>query len=161
ISGNNTGISVQANNWVIQGNYIGTDVTGTLPLGNTTSNITIAGSNNTIGGTSNNAGNVIAFAGTNGIAVSSGTGNAMEENSLFPTTGLGIDLAGHGATPNDLSPTPDADAGANNLQNFPIITVASVSGSSLTIKYSVPSDPANSTYPLRVEFFQADADGQE
>src|SRR5207248_758113 len=31
-----------------------------------------------------------------------------------------------------------------------------------TVVYNVPSDPvANSTYPLRVEFFKADADGQE
>src|SRR3954449_8415550 len=31
----------------------------------------------------------------------------------------------------------------------------------LKVTYNIPSDPANSTYPFRVEFFKADADGQE
>ena len=42
-----------------------------------------------------------------------------------------------------------------------MITSATLNGGQLTITYNVPSDPMNSTYPLRVEFFRADADGQE
>src|SRR5207248_3062847 len=55
----------------------------------------------------------------------------------------------------------DADPGPNNLQNFPVIASVTATGGQLTIVYNVPSDAANSTYPLRVEFFKADSDGQE
>src|SRR5262249_39146649 len=41
------------------------------------------------------------------------------------------------------------------------ISSATLNNGQLTIIYNVPSDPAHSTYPLRVEFFKADADGQE
>jgi hypothetical protein len=61
-------------------------------------------------------------------------------------------------TPNDPN---DADGGANNLQNYPVITTGVLSGGTLTINYSVPSSTSNSAYPLTVEFFRADADGQE
>jgi hypothetical protein len=47
------------------------------------------------------------------------------------------------------------------LQNFPAITSASVSADVLTVYYSVPSSTSNAAYPLTVEFFEADADGQE
>ena len=35
------------------------------------------------------------------------------------------------------------------------------SGETLTVEYLVPSSTTSSTYPLQVEFFLADADGQE
>jgi hypothetical protein len=41
------------------------------------------------------------------------------------------------------------------------MTSAVLSGTTLTISYSVSSSIANSAYPLAVEFFRADADGQE
>src|SRR5205807_1254597 len=48
-----------ASNNVVQGNYVGTDITGTLALGNGTNGIQILGAiNNTIGGTSPTAGNL-------------------------------------------------------------------------------------------------------
>jgi hypothetical protein len=55
----------------------------------------------------------------------------------------------------------DPDTGPNQLQNFPVMTSAILSGTTLTISYSVPSAAANSAYPLAVEFFRADTDGQE
>jgi len=62
---------------------------------------------------------------------------------------------------NDLTPTQDADTGANNKQNFPEISSVTSSGGQVTVTYRVPSDPVNSMYPLRVEFFIADATGEE
>src|SRR5207244_3286523 len=72
-----------------------------------------------------------------------------------------IDLLPDGVNTNDLTPTQDADTGANNKQNFPEISAATISAGMISVTYRVPSDPANSTYPLRVEFFKADAAGQE
>jgi CSLREA domain-containing protein len=50
----------QASDTIIEGNYIGTDVSGTIDLGNYYLGIGIVGSNNTIGGTTPGAGNVIS-----------------------------------------------------------------------------------------------------
>src|SRR6185369_5246102 len=58
-------------------------------------------------------------------------------------------------------PTPDADTGPNNLQNFPEMTSAVLMGNTLQVAYAVPSESANSPYPLRIEFFKADAGGTQ
>jgi CSLREA domain-containing protein len=141
IAGNATGN-------LVQGNFIGTDVNGTANLGNTRDgiNITAPSNNTTIGGTANGAGNTIAFNGGLAVVVSSGTGNAILGNSIFSNGGLGIDLGPTaGVTPNDPA---DADTGANNLQNFPVLTSATGGGTS--IKGSLHSAP-NTTF--RLEFF--------
>jgi hypothetical protein len=57
--------------------------------------------------------------------------------------------------------TDDADTGPNNLQNFPVLSSVTQVGTTLSVQYSVPSTTANSAYPLRVEFFATDSDGQE
>ena len=55
---------------LIQGNLIGTDVTGTTPLGNTGGGVrTLSNENNVIGGATAGTGNVIAFNGGDGVAV--------------------------------------------------------------------------------------------
>ena len=56
--------------------------------------------------------------GDDGIAVLSGLHNMMRWNSIVGNGGLGIDLGPNGVTAND---PLDADSGANNLQNFPVI----------------------------------------
>jgi CSLREA domain-containing protein len=107
---------------VVQGNFIGTDVTGASPLGNSGSGVHInGGPSNTIGGTAVGARNTIAHNGGDGVFVQSGTGNAIRGNSIFSNTGLGTDSGPDGVTPND---TGDGDTGANNLQNFPVLTLA-------------------------------------
>ncbi len=145
---------------LVQGNYIGTAVNGTAAVGNTLSGVKVANvSSNSIGGTTAEAGNSIGFNGQAGVRVAGlGTGNLILGNSMFTNTGLGIDLNGDGFTDND---TDDADSGANKFQNFPVIASAILSGSDLTITYSVPSLAPNSTFPLRVEFFIADPADQE
>src|SRR5262249_57079383 len=73
----------------VQGNYIGTDKTGTAPLG-TAVGIRLDGTNNnTIGGTTAGAGNTIAYNTNYGILVDSGTGNSFLGNSIFSNGGCG------------------------------------------------------------------------
>ena|GEM_PF-1075492 len=80
-------------NNVVQGNYIGTDVTGTVALGNAFEGVYVGGGvNNTIGGTTAGAGNLISANGfggtgrTSGLAVSTfpfqtgATGNLVQGN---------------------------------------------------------------------------------
>ena len=144
---------------IVQRNLIGTDVTGMLDVGNSWQGVSVGGSNNLVGGTPPGAGNVIAYNGSHGIVVS-GVGNELLGNATWSNGGLGIDLVPLGPTPNDAD---DADAGANNLQNFPNIAAADINADAdLVFRYSVNSAPSSSAaYPLRVEFFMADADGEE
>src|SRR6266436_1884451 len=156
ISGNTVGIqfggfttgSVSAN--VIQGNYIGLNQAGTAPIPNTADGIRLEAAapnlsaNNIIGGVASGAGNTIAFNGANGINVSSGTGNSIRENSIFSNAGLAIDLSPVGVSANDLA---DADTGANNLQNFPLLTSVVSNGGGTTIQGTLNSKP-NTTFQI-------------
>ena len=103
--------------------------------------------NNTIGGTQNEAGNNIAFNGGPGVAVSSGNGNVVRGNSIFSNAGLGIDLGTDGVTANDVN---DGDTGANQLQNFPVITSVLASANSTTIQGSLKSLPNTS---FQIDFY--------
>jgi len=147
---------------VIQGNKIGTDITGTVSLGNSFCGIHVSESASTtgglIGGLGAGQGNTIAFSGTNGISIANGnTGWAILGNSIHDNTGLGITLGGRCGdltarpTPND---SCDSDTGPNNLQNYPVLTSVSSSGGITNITGTLNS-AANTTY--RVEFFGNDA----
>ncbi len=129
VSGNALGgIAItRSNAVVVQGNYIGVDASGAGALGNVGIGVVlIQSSSNQIGGTGAGAGNVIANNSLAGIVVTvSGTANSIRGNSIDANGGLGIDLGGDGVTPNDPN---DADAGVNNLQNFPILTSAQPTG---------------------------------
>ena len=151
ISGNlGSGISGGSyyGNAVIQGNYIGTDITGTLPLGNGNHGVLATATGAQIGdGATPGSGNVIAFNTHNGIAVTGDLGNPISRNGIFSNGGLGIDLGNNGVTPNDAG---DPDTGPNNLQNFPVLTSALFGGGSTTIGGTLNS-MANTAF--RVEFF--------
>ena len=131
ISGNmGHGIDLFANTTgtVIQGNIIGADPTGDEPLGNSLDGIAISGSNNFIGGIGAGEGNVISWNGTesgSGVEVGNGafTENTIRGNVIFSNARLGIDLRQPSDVTGGVSPNDplDADTGANDLQNFPII----------------------------------------
>ncbi|HYT92087.1 MAG TPA: hypothetical protein VEL76_25455 [Gemmataceae bacterium] len=117
---------------VVQGNFIGIDVSGTAALGNLGNGVllTNGATSNTIGGTATGAGNVIAF-NRKGVVVSGSgtTGNAILGNAIFANAGLGIDLGDDGVTLNDAA----GHSGPNNYQNFPVLTQVTASGSDRTV----------------------------
>ena len=142
-------------NNIIRGNYIGTDISGTLDRGALDDGVDIGtlAANNIIGGTGENDGNVIAHSAGDGIEFRSdaGTGNSILGNAIFGSGGDAIDFNQDGVTPNDIGTPGDADAGPNNQQNFPVLTGAftnaadtvAVSGTINTTAYT----------SLRIEFF--------
>ncbi len=136
----------------IEGNFIGTDITGTLPLGNPHYGISVPyGPYNIIGGEEPGAGNLIAYNGHPGIYMS-GTSSSMEQilgNTLIDNDGLGIDIAPAGVNANDAG---DRDYGPNDLQNYPVLTNITFTGDTMTIEGTLDSN-LNTTY--RVEFFSS------
>ena len=120
----------------------GNDVKGNGIRANDQDGVNVTqGSDNTIGG------NRILANGDNGVEVSSGgKGNSILSNPIFQNVGLGIDLVGgtengFGVTANDNN---DPDTGANNRQNFPVITSVAQSSSFLnptTIRGTLNSTP--------------------
>ena len=137
---------------LVQGNFIGTDVTGTVALGNGGSGVAVefGPQLNTIGGTTAGAGNTVAFNGSDGVFVGyvTSTGNAILGNSIYSNSGLGIDLVPGGVTPNDAG---DVDTGPNNLQNFPVLSSATrVAGGTTRVDGTLNS---TTTATFRLEFF--------
>jgi hypothetical protein len=173
ISGNHLGIQVNVSGVTIQGNKIGTAADGVAPLGNGLGiEIPPTVFNTLIGGTVPGAGNIIAFnKSTNpaavvdsgiGIIVVGGSGHSILGNSIFantntvprgtgsgPAPALGIDLFNGtiGVTPNDAG---DTDTGANNFQNFPVLTSVTA-GPANTVITGTLNSAASTTY--RIEFF--------
>ena len=138
----------------VAGNFIGTDPSGTIPLGNGGNGVFIwlFSAKTTVGGAPPSASNVIAFNGRAGIAIGrdssdSSNDNRISANSIHDNAGLGIDLASDGVTPND---DCDSGRGPNLLQNYPLLTSAVPSGGSTTIRGTLNSVP-NTT--LLLEFF--------
>ncbi len=146
---------------IVRGNFIGTDITGTVDFGNQSDGLLVnaSTSNNQIGGTVAGAGNTFAF--NDGIGVDlisgAGTGNSVLGNSIHSNGALGVDLNGDGVTANDLG---DGDTGVNNLQNFPVLTTATTDDFNAMTVSGTLNSTASSTF--RVEFFAsstADASG--
>jgi hypothetical protein len=100
ISGNDLGMDVRAPGSTVQGNYIGTDHTGTKALGNQQDGILYRVSDIQIGGAASGAGNVISANGQNGILTAGSpeaTGIVIQGNFIGTnatgTAGLGNGLA--------------------------------------------------------------------
>ncbi len=98
-------------NNVVEGNFIGTDFTGTLPLGNSGAGVLIfdGASSNTIGGTVAGAGNVIAANVGDGVAIENdanttnsglSTGNVVQGNfiGLDASTAIPLGNTKHGVS---------------------------------------------------------------
>jgi len=164
ISGNNNVPNTSKGIWihggagtVVQGNYIGADISGTSACPNYGGGISINGSNNnTIGGTSAGQGNTIAYNSNSGVIISSSTGNAIEGNSIFGNTNLGIDLGGDGVTVNNGTKA----AGSPNFgMNYPVFDLATLNGTTLSVVGYVGSAATQSTFAsARVELFKASPD---
>lgn len=153
ISGNgDDGIELRGIDTRVEGNLIGTDVSGTSALPNAEVGIQIDGTfarDNVIGG--DGAGNVIAFNPAQGVLVTGDATtlrNTISENSVHSNGGLGIDIGNNGVSENDAG---DADAGINGLQNFPVLTAATTAGGSTTIAGTLDSGAGFFT----VEFFSS------
>jgi hypothetical protein len=74
------------------------------------------------------------------------TGSAVLSNAIFANGGPGIDLGGDGVTAND---DDDPDEGANDLQNYPVVTSAVNLGEATSIAGTLNSTP-NTTFTVRV-----------
>lgn len=142
----------------VQGNYIGTDITGQHPLGNGqigvyitgTVDLTTASRDNLIGGTNPGEGNVIAYANHHlegasmGIYLSqAGPNNAILGNSIFANgtvdaEGPGIRIGTQFPNKNDFQ---DTDSGPNGLQNYPSLASATSMSTSTTVTGSLHSTP--------------------
>jgi len=101
ISGNITnGITIWGSGPVgnlVQGNFIGTDPTGTVAVANGWNGVAIAGPGNTIGGSLAGAGNVIAGNNAGGIAIyGNGTTSNLVQGNFIGTDSSGIKALGNG-----------------------------------------------------------------
>jgi hypothetical protein len=152
ISGNGTGVYIQnggATGNLVQGNRIGTNAAGTASLANTFDGVRVGGnaSGNSVGGAVSGAGNTIGYNGAIGVLVDSGSGDSILSNSIFSNTTLGVNLGTAGVTAND---TGDGDTGANNLQNFPLLSVALSGGGNTTVQGTLNSTASKE---FTVQFF--------
>ncbi len=153
ISGHgSTGVSFTFNGTgaMVHGNKIGVGSDGTTPMANVVGvHLGLSASNVSVGGTVLGEGNIIAANSDDGIrlAISAGTGHSILGNTIFGNAALGIDINNDGVTPNDAG---DGDSGANNLQNYPVLTSATHSLGSTTVVGTINSTPNTA---IRVELF--------
>ncbi len=155
-------------NWVsatrVEGNFVGTDRTRTLNLGNQVGISLEACTGTKLGGTDDGAANTLAFSRLDGVAVMDDSqnpvpvqGNSIRGNSIRQNGGLGINLV-----PYPIEPAPwcdwcapvvtlndpgDADIGPNGLQNYPVIALATASSAGVKITGTLNSAP-NASYIL-------------
>jgi CSLREA domain-containing protein len=137
----------------VASNIIGLDATGQHPLGNGGAGIVFANGTSRVPVTGNvisaNAGPGVRVRAYGGYAIS--TGIRVLGNRIYGNGGLGIDLDPPGVNANDAD---DTDTGANNLQNFPVLTGVDDREDSATVTGSLDSSAAT-TY--RVQVFAADS----
>ncbi|MDQ4126388.1 MAG: Ig-like domain-containing protein [Actinomycetota bacterium] len=159
ISGNfGSGVSIIGNgsslsNQVVN-NVIGANTQGNGSQSNRGDGVTIVGSSSNRVERNN-----IAFNLGNGVGIddfsNNTTNNSIRQNSIVSNAAEGIDLGLDGPTANDQD---DADVGANDLQNFPVITSATNEGGKTTIAGTINSVPNTR---VSVEFFSNPANTDE
>jgi Ca2+-binding RTX toxin-like protein len=124
ISGNtNAGLTISsespaAMNNFVQGNFIGTDITGTAKLGNGASGVVVFAGNgpigvNTIGGTTAAERNVISGNGNDGVAISSAS-NTIIQGNFIGTDVNGTGNLGNGGYGVTLSTASNNTVGGTN-----------------------------------------------
>ncbi|MEZ4278399.1 MAG: hypothetical protein R3F21_02135 [Myxococcota bacterium] len=148
---------------VVQGNWIGVNTALQVIPNQTGVSIGVGVTGTAVGGTSAGAGNLIAGNLVHGVQVfaPSAVRNRIVRNGMAANGALGIKLgAGVGATPNDPG---DVDEGANHLQNHPDLGAAVLDDAADEILVSVglPTDSAQTVFPVDLDFYVADAEGEE
>ncbi len=143
ISGNAAeGVTLFGDHNRVQGNFIGTDLSGTLSLSNGDNGIFVQdfgnAYDNTIGGYAAGAANTIAFNGNDGVLVDAIAGTAILRNAIFANGNRGIELA----------------EGGNHNQVAPVLTAAAADAQRITISGSLTSTP-DTTFTL--QFFSNSA----
>jgi len=101
---------------VVEGNWVGTDALGNAVLGN--------------------------FLG--GVQIFNAAGMTVTANTIAGNGGLGIDLDPDGVSPTDgvtANDLGDPDSGANDLQNYPVLSSAVGDGAALTVEGTLNSEP--------------------
>ncbi|MBE7514816.1 MAG: PD40 domain-containing protein [Anaerolineales bacterium] len=149
--------SLGSGSFTLAGNIIGMNATGTAALGNTIGvNLNITNMSGVIGSDAATPnpleGNLIAGNTQDGIVHNNTATNVrVSMNRIFNNgtlvNHLGFDLGTDGPTANDAG---DGDGGSNNLQNFPVISSAVLTGSTVTVSASLNST-ASTTF--RIELF--------
>lgn len=160
ISGNSTGVNISGTSGVrVEGNLIGTDITGNGPLGNTGSGVVMVNGAEgyTVGGTTAGAGNTIAYNQVSGIESYPGHLNSSGDfwggselnrvigNSIYDNAELAIDLGRDGVTAND---SGLVDGTPGHFQNYPVLAMAPGESASVTATLQ-----SNASSQFRVEFF--------
>ncbi len=142
--GNGVTSSGMTDGLLVQGNFIGTDVTGVLNLGNGQNGVQLISSNNTIGGMANGSPNIIAFNGNPNFSQGAGVdmlggvfNNAILSNSIYGNGGSGINLENSG----------------NRNQAYPLLAAATIGTNSTNIVGSMTGTPG-AIYT--VQFFASD-----
>ncbi len=167
ISGNaGRGIALTEVRAKIEGNFIGTDISGVLPLGNRSTGVWLQ----TSGPQSVISGNIIAFNGIGdpiggGIVGKDQTANGAYRdgpiilgNAIFDNTsdgsvserGLGIDRVSETADYGPGSNVDICEVGINPPMNFPVLNSAVATGSAIRLRGVLNGFPST-TY--RIEFF--------
>ncbi len=99
ISGNNNqGVLLDdgASGNLVEGNYIGTDITGNNRLGNNGGGVVLYDApQNTIGGSASGAGNLISGNGNDGIQVSSSDNGPGSLSTVIQGNMIGVNADGH------------------------------------------------------------------
>ena len=105
---------------VIQGNYIGTNITGTAALGNGTVGILLQNAaGNTVGGSASGAGNVVSGNGGTGITLSgSGSSSNVVQGNKVGTNAAGSAAIGNGALGIDVQGADNTIGGSGTARNL-------------------------------------------
>lgn len=156
ISGNNIGVQIGNSTTaiIVQGNKIGVGPDGKTPVPNTAFGVQLTNGapsvGGVIGGSLPGEGNVIANSCSQGVSFNQPATNwPILGNSIYANKQFGIALQpSNEPSTNDAG---DADPGANNLQNYPVLASASVNGSGVATISGSLSSAANKTY--RIEFY--------